>query len=163
VENVTGGSGNDTLIGNSAANVLIGGGGNDKINGGAGADMLTGGNGSDTFVYTNLANSRAAAFDTITDFATGVDKLQIGHALNGLTTGLTKTTGITGNLATDLASVLNSTNLKANGAAEVTINSGADAGTYVVINDGTAGYNSTHDSVVKLIGSPILHTNDFIV
>ncbi|MDB5785147.1 Ig-like domain-containing protein, partial [Caballeronia mineralivorans] len=163
VENVTGGNGNDTLIGNSASNLLIGGDGNDAINGGAGADTLTGGNGSDTFVYTTLANSRAAAFDTITDFTAGADKLQIGHALNGLTTGITKTAGITGNLAADLASVLNTINLKANGAAEVTISSGADAGTYVVINDGAAGYNANNDGVVKLIGAPLLHTTDFIV
>ena len=110
-----------------------------------------------------MSNSRAAAFDVITDFTTGADKFQIGHALNGLTIGITKTTGITGNLATDLASVLNNTNFKANGAAEVTINSGADAGTYVVINNGSAGYNSNTDAVVKLIGSPVLHTTDFIV
>jgi hypothetical protein len=113
-------------------------------------------------VYTTLANSRAAAFDTINDFTSGVDLLQIGHVLNGLTTGITKTTGITGTLATDLASVLNTTSLKANGAAEVTITSGADAGTYVVINDGTAGYNSNNDGVVKLLGAPLLHTTDFI-
>ncbi|MBR0846090.1 calcium-binding protein, partial [Bradyrhizobium liaoningense] len=163
VEHVTGGSGNDTLVGNSAANQLIGGDGNDKINGGAGADTLAGGNGSDTFVYTTLANSRAAAFDNITDFTSGADKLQIGHALNGLTTGLTKTTGITGDLATDLASILNSTNLKANGAAEVTIASGSDAGTYVIINDGAAGYKAGNDAVIKLAGAPLLHTTDFIV
>ncbi|MEK9283021.1 Ig-like domain-containing protein [Bradyrhizobium sp. ISRA442] len=163
VEHVTGGSGNDTLTGNSAANQLIGGDGNDKINGGAGADTLTGGDGSDTFVYTSLANSRVAAFDTINDFTTGVDKLQIGHALNGLTTGLTKTTGITGDLATDLASILNNTNLKANGAAEVTIASGSDAGTYVIINDGAAGYKAGNDAVIKLAGAPLLHTTDFII
>ncbi|WGD54678.1 Ig-like domain-containing protein [Bradyrhizobium sp. CB1650] len=163
VENVTGGSGNDTLVGNAAANQLVGGAGNDKIDGGGGADTLTGGDGNDTFIYTTLANSRAAAFDTITDFTTGADKLQIGHALNGLTTGLTKTTGITGDLATDLASVLNNTNLKANGAAEVTIASGSDAGTYVIINDGAAGYKAGNDAVIKLAGAPLLHTTDFIV
>jgi Ca2+-binding RTX toxin-like protein len=163
VENVTGGSGNDTLTGSSAANQLIGGDGNDKINGGGGADILTGGDGSDTFVYTTLSNSRAAAFDTINDFTSGVDTLQIGHALNGLTTGLTKTTDITGNLATDLASILNNTNLKAHGAAEVTIASGSDAGTYVIINDGAAGYKAGQDAVIKLAGSPLLHATDFIV
>ena len=163
VENVTGGDGNDTLTGSAAANVLIGGGGNDTIDGGAAADTLTGGAGNDTFIYTVLSSSRAAAFDVITDFTTGADKFQIGHSLNGLTTGITKTTGITGNLATDLASVLNGTNFKANGAAEVTISSGVNAGTYVVINNGTAAYNASTDSVIKLIGSPVLQTTDFIV
>ncbi len=151
VENVTGGSGNDTLTGNSGANVL---------NGGAGADTLSGGGGSDKFVFTTLANSRAAAFDTITDFTPGVDQLQIGHELASLTTGTVKGTG---NLATDLASVLNANNLMAYGAAEVTIKGGKDAGTYVVINDNTAGYNASNDGVVMLAGAPVLHTTDFIV
>jgi Ca2+-binding RTX toxin-like protein len=48
VENVTGGSGNDTLVGNSGDNVLNGGPGNDYLAGGPGNDTLTGGPGSDT-------------------------------------------------------------------------------------------------------------------
>jgi Ca2+-binding RTX toxin-like protein len=48
VENVTGGSGNDTLTGSALANTLIGGDGNDVLNGGGDVDTLTGGNGDDT-------------------------------------------------------------------------------------------------------------------
>jgi len=48
VENVTGGSGDDTLTGSSADNVLDGGPGNDTISGGAGNDTLRGGPGNDT-------------------------------------------------------------------------------------------------------------------
>jgi Ca2+-binding RTX toxin-like protein len=48
VENVTGGSGNDILTGDSSANMLIGGVGNDKLSGGGGQDVLVGGNGNDT-------------------------------------------------------------------------------------------------------------------
>lgn len=47
-ENVTGGSGDDTLTGDGNANVLSGGDGFDTINGGAGADVLTGGQFGDT-------------------------------------------------------------------------------------------------------------------
>ena len=47
VENVTGGSGNDQIMGNAANNLLIGGDGNDTINGGAGDDILLGGAGND--------------------------------------------------------------------------------------------------------------------
>ncbi len=43
IENGTGGSGDDDLIGNAAANVLRGNGGNDFLFGGAGADDLRGG------------------------------------------------------------------------------------------------------------------------
>jgi len=75
IENVTAGSGNDTLIGNILANKLDGGAGNDTIRGGkgddtiiggAGNDTLTGGGGNDTFVFR-------ADFgrDVITDFQVG--------------------------------------------------------------------------------------------
>ena len=47
VENVIGGSGNDSLTGGDAANVLTGGSGNDDLDGGADADTLAGGDGSD--------------------------------------------------------------------------------------------------------------------
>ena len=52
VENVTGGSGNDTLTGDGSANVLDGGSGNDTLRGGLGADALNGGSGDDTIHYT---------------------------------------------------------------------------------------------------------------
>lgn len=48
IENATGGSGNDILIGNSANNVLTGNGGNDSLLGRAGNDTLLGGAGNDT-------------------------------------------------------------------------------------------------------------------
>ncbi len=47
IENAIGGSGNDTIIGNSADNVLTGNAGNDTINGGDGNDTLYGGAGND--------------------------------------------------------------------------------------------------------------------
>ena len=62
IENATGGSGNDILIGNNADNVLTGGGGNDQIsasggsdqlNGLAGADAMAGGSGNDTYIVDN--------------------------------------------------------------------------------------------------------------
>jgi Ca2+-binding RTX toxin-like protein len=40
IENVTGGAGNDVIVGDGNANVLYGGAGNDTITGGAGADIL---------------------------------------------------------------------------------------------------------------------------
>lgn len=46
-ENVTGGSGDDILVGDGGANVINGGDGNDVISGGGGADTLNGGNGDD--------------------------------------------------------------------------------------------------------------------
>jgi Ca2+-binding RTX toxin-like protein len=48
VENVVGGSGNDTLSGDAVANVLFGGAGADTLNGGGGFDHLEGGPGNDS-------------------------------------------------------------------------------------------------------------------
>lgn len=47
IENATGGSGNDVLLGNSSDNVLTGNGGNDTLMGREGNDLLIGGLGND--------------------------------------------------------------------------------------------------------------------
>ncbi len=61
IENVNGSTGNDTLIGNAAANAL---------NGWAGTDVLTGSGGADRFVFSSLAHSVVGAnADRITDFS----------------------------------------------------------------------------------------------
>ncbi|NBZ86138.1 calcium-binding protein [Stagnihabitans tardus] len=60
------GAGNDTVDG------FIG---NDSIRGGQGADLLTGGQGLDVFVFDAVNHSTATAFDTITDFTQGQDRL----------------------------------------------------------------------------------------
>jgi Ca2+-binding RTX toxin-like protein len=86
VENVLGGSGNDTIIGGPAGNslggkagddIIIGNGGNDTIIGGQGADTLTSGTGYDTFQFFASSESNAVATDIITDFTKGSDKIVI--------------------------------------------------------------------------------------
>ncbi len=52
IENVTGGSANDSLTGNGGANIL---------NGGGGADTLTGGAGNDTFDFNNISETGVGA------------------------------------------------------------------------------------------------------
>ncbi|PPJ46822.1 peptidase [Rhizobium sp. KAs_5_22] len=68
IENATGGSGNDILYGNSAANVLNGGSGNDVLFGRGGADTLNGGIGNDTYALTNENDTviDSGGTDTIT-------------------------------------------------------------------------------------------------
>jgi Ca2+-binding RTX toxin-like protein len=53
IENLIGGSANDTFAGDTQINVLRGGSGNDSLKGGAGADVLDGGPGSDTADYSD--------------------------------------------------------------------------------------------------------------
>jgi len=63
VENIIGGSADDSLFGGPAANMLSGGGGNDLLDGGGGADDLAGGFGFDSADYS----SRAAAVNVTLD------------------------------------------------------------------------------------------------
>jgi Ca2+-binding RTX toxin-like protein len=51
IENLTGSAFDDSLVGDSNANVLDGGKGDDYLKGGGGADTLKGGDGSDTIAY----------------------------------------------------------------------------------------------------------------
>ncbi|MBR0972889.1 VCBS domain-containing protein [Bradyrhizobium japonicum] len=85
-DTIFGGSGDDTIKGNNGDDVLYGGSGhddidgsngNDTIIGGLGADQLTGSNGDDVFAYLSVADSRAGRFDTITDFISGTDKIDL--------------------------------------------------------------------------------------
>jgi Ca2+-binding RTX toxin-like protein len=71
IENVTGGSGDDTLTGSTGANQLDGGAGNDTLVGLGGADFLNGGLGNDTFTY-----GIGDGADTV-DGGTGTDTLNI--------------------------------------------------------------------------------------
>jgi hypothetical protein len=68
-ENILGSDFDDTLVGDSSANTLTGGEGDDTLTGGAGADI---------FVIDGS--------DTITDFATGIDTLELSEYLTGAET-----------------------------------------------------------------------------
>ncbi|MCP3402320.1 VCBS domain-containing protein [Bradyrhizobium sp. CCGB20] len=101
-DTIFGGSGNDAIKGNNGDDVIYGGSGRDNIDGcngcdtiigGLGSDRLTGGNGDDNFVYLSTADSRADRFDTITDFKSGADKIDLTAigALGFLILALTST------------------------------------------------------------------------
>jgi Ca2+-binding RTX toxin-like protein len=84
INTMTGNTGNNGLYGLAGADTLDGGAGIDTLNGGAGADNLTGGADGDFFVFATGAvgdTIAGIAGDTITDFLTGVDKLQFDNAL----------------------------------------------------------------------------------
>lgn len=54
IENATGGSGNDTLVGSNFSNTLVGGQGNDIFDGKGGSNLLVGGQGDDTYIFREL-------------------------------------------------------------------------------------------------------------
>ncbi|MBM1815953.1 calcium-binding protein [Pseudosulfitobacter pseudonitzschiae] len=67
-----GNEGNDTLIGEKGNDTIDGGTGDDDIDGGKDNDLLTGGTGADIFRYANDMGC-----DTITDFTSGEDRLDV--------------------------------------------------------------------------------------
>ncbi|CAN7218657.1 M10 family metallopeptidase C-terminal domain-containing protein [Caulobacter sp. LjRoot300] len=88
IENAIGGSAADQLLGNAADNRLMGGAGDDLLYGALGTDQLTGGAGADTFVYRAITESAAAAPDMITDFISGIDKIDLSAlSVTGYTIG----------------------------------------------------------------------------
>ncbi|WP_271205009.1 M10 family metallopeptidase C-terminal domain-containing protein, partial [Methylopila jiangsuensis] len=74
-----GGNGNDTLSGLGGNDELNGGRGDDTLIGGSGADILRGGLGADTFRFVDKPTS-SSSFDTIVDFAHGVDRIELDSA-----------------------------------------------------------------------------------
>lgn len=75
IENAIGGPLRDLLIGNDASNSLTGNGGSDVIDGLGGDDTLTGGPGADSFRF----GEGMGGTDTITDFDSGVDKIDLSE------------------------------------------------------------------------------------
>jgi VCBS repeat-containing protein len=86
VDVIYGGSGNDSIEGNGGDDTIHGGSGSDTINGNNGndtiisqygGDQLTGSNGDDIFVYVSAIDSNSTQFDTIIDFTSGTDKINL--------------------------------------------------------------------------------------
>jgi trimeric autotransporter adhesin len=91
IDSFVGGDGNDSLNGFGGADflqgqagddVISGGDANDIIIGGTGRDTMTGGAGADTFRFAGASDSPANAQDLITDFVSGVDKLDFTNTFN---------------------------------------------------------------------------------
>jgi hypothetical protein len=160
---VTGTITNDDFIGNASNNTLIGTAGNDSINGGIGQDTLTGGAGNDVFVF-QFGQSRVSGADRISDFAIGNDKIDL-LSLSGA--GVSAPAGFTrasNSTASSLANMVNNVFTDANGslvgnqglginsAALVGVTTLGIAGTYLVINDGVADFQSGNDLLVNITG-----------
>ncbi len=85
-DTLSGGSGDDALYGYANDDSLFGDDGNDELNGGSGGDTLSGGAGTNTLnggsgVDTFLISAGTTGeTDTITDFTSGTDQIQINEA-----------------------------------------------------------------------------------
>lgn len=139
---VTGGSAGDRITTGTGNDTLIGGGGADYLTGAGGADTLTGGAGADMFLYSAATDSNAAAYDTITDFAMGVDRIDVsalgaGGAVSINRYGANSVVGFQG----------------ASGATGVLVAQGVVQGFDVVTGANTTFYISGSDAVESIFGS----------
>lgn len=150
INTLSGGDGNDSLSGLAGNDTLIGGNGNDWLFGGAGIDTLTGGAGADIFRF-NYTLSASANVDTMTDFATGVDRIELENAVFAKL--------ITLGTLSELNFVASST-----GKA-------LDANDYVLYNTATGGLYYDADGIgsgaavlfATLTGIPTLAASDFTI
>ena len=74
-----GGQGDDTIDGGAGNDTLFGGDGDDVLIGGLGNDLLTGGSGTDKFRFDKALGK--TNIDTIADFATGIDRIELDDAI----------------------------------------------------------------------------------
>ena len=138
IENVTGGTGSDTLTGSGLANVLNGGVGNDTLNGGADNDTLNGGADNDLFVASVGDGNDTINGGTQTDT----------YDLSATTAGAVITTTSSTSAETGLDTLLAIENfLGSQGDDSITTNGGVN------VIDGQGG----HDTINAGLGNDILN------
>jgi hypothetical protein len=149
--------------GNDLANTIRGNTANNRLNGGAGKDIITGGTSTDTFIF-QFGQSSVSASDRVTDFAIGIDKIDLltqgGVAMNppslfsrAANSAATTLHNVVTQVFTDANGELaGNQTLGINSAALVVVGTRSLPGTYLVINDGTAGFQASKDLVIDLTG-----------
>jgi Ca2+-binding RTX toxin-like protein len=158
----TGNAGDNHLIGNAAANVLVGGAGNDSINGTGGADTMIGGTGNDVYdVYDTtdvIVENAGEGFDRVQTWvsytlAANVEALALnGDApING--TGNSGDNTLTGNPGNNvLAGGAGNDNLDG-GAGADTMAGGTGNDVYIVDNAGDVVTESLNEGVDQVQAS----------
>lgn len=76
-QSILGNDADNRISGRGGADAISGLGGDDRIDGGAGADRLAGGLGSDVFVLSQVTDSGGNSIDTILDFESGLDLIDL--------------------------------------------------------------------------------------
>jgi Ca2+-binding RTX toxin-like protein len=156
IENATGGSGDDSITGNTYNNVIIGGLGNDKLNGGAGIDTASyAGAGAGVTVnlgLTSAQNTVGAGTDTLLSFEN-----LTGSSFNDTLTGTSGNNVLTGGSGTDTVSY-------ANAGAGVTANLGltsaqntVGAGTDTLLSFENLTGSSFNDTLTGNSGNNVLN------
>ncbi|QIG49920.1 calcium-binding protein [Nordella sp. HKS 07] len=137
-DTLQGGAGADLLDGGAGTDTLMGQAGSDRLIGGTGKDTMTGGTEADTFVFNPGDSSlNSANYDRITDFETGVDKIDFSFVSSPLASSAYAEGSITTNNYTTALATANS--LMASGTVAVFV-----AGT----TDGWLFSDTNNDSIL---------------
>ncbi|SHK84814.1 FecR family protein [Bradyrhizobium lablabi] len=131
---------NPLNTGGTLANMIIAG---------LGADLLKGGNGSDTAVHSPVAVTDAAQFDTITDFVSGSDKIDL-TAFGSLASAI-------------LALTSASTSVPAHTIAWLSDSKANQALVYVNPTDHTLSIGDSGLVAIHLPGVADVHLSDFVL
>lgn len=146
-DRIIGDAGNNTIQGGSGNDVLSGGLGNDTLWGDPGADTLTGGGGADTFVFDRYYDG---TFDTIRDFARGVDRIALRvtfEVFNTLPSGALPASAFVSGLAAT--------------TADQHIIYDRQSGALYYDDDGSGGHAQVQ--IALLTGRPALTASDFVL
>jgi len=146
-------NGKDTLNGGAGDDFLYGGHGNDTIDGGAGQDFLEGDGGRDIFVFGAVGDSTSTGYDSIQDFSTTDDKIDLWFTVTGVQSPRDVGTLRAGHFDSDLENAISSARLAAHHAILYTPDNGDLAGqTFLIVDaNGTAGYQAGEDLVIHLV------------
>lgn len=152
-DELSGGDGNDTLSGGAGNDILLGGAGDDTLSGSSGNDVLSGGLGKDTLsggterdIFSFDAILSTANIDTLKDFVSGIDKIQLSQIVFSVFT-----TGVSiGNIDNSLASTENN--------YLVYVNS-----THKLYYDATGGDHADGMQIAVIGSSSVPQATDFVV
>ena len=145
-DHLTGDANDNVLLGREGNDTLIGGAGNDHLRGSIGADSLTGGSGVNVFIFGDLSDSLLAGFDVITDLKADSDRI---NTLGTLTaSGAIEIGNVQSLSETDIQAELTTAQFAANDAVAFTFGSQ----TFLALNDDTAGFSATSDSIIEITG-----------
>lgn len=136
----------------------------DFVDGRAGQDTLTGGGGADIFAF-RYGDSLVTAPDRITDFTFGTDKISLlSNTSSKLSVPSTLSRAADNSTAISLSALVGAVFADADGqksgnqtlgnnqAAIVVAKNPGIAGTYLIVNDGNAGFQSNSDLVINISG-----------
>ena len=172
IATISGGAGDDLIVGGAGKDVLSGGDGNDRIVGNSSADTMAGGAGNDFFGYNNKTDSVVAKEDAVSDFSANTWGYGTDGAANSKGANLSDPTKVTGDvigLAGLFSGVVTgiATFVATNAAdAQTFIQNTADAGnlTGIALDKSTGDLyidlesNGTIDMVIELTGVTTVNT-----